>query len=230
MPSPSVALLVKRFLGLKHPVAEAAGVSSEGDPRLDRSHAASAQLAVAFSEGPAVLGESPGDPHQRVASLAGSLAGDRPCFADRRRFIACWCQAGEGVEALSSGEALDWQGVDGERGSPGRRDSRQTSSTPDLASRSKAPRSGPQRRERQPPGPASASRRDPGARRAARRRRAAPGSRASAQTNRQRWRVRADLGLLRSASGERALCRQSRPRRPARPGRSGSQGRVPARG
>ncbi len=82
MPSLSVALLVKRFLGLKHPVAEAAGMPGEGNARLDRAHAASAQLAVALFESHAVLGESPGDSHQGVAPLAWGLPGDRPGFAD----------------------------------------------------------------------------------------------------------------------------------------------------
>ncbi len=86
-------------------------MAGEGDPRLDRAHAASAQLAVALLEWIAVLGEPPGDPHQRVAALAGGLAGDRPRFADRRRFIASRRQAGVGVEALGGGEALDRQSM-----------------------------------------------------------------------------------------------------------------------
>jgi len=58
MPGSSVALLVEGFLGLQHPVGEAAGVAGKGDPRLDRSHAATAQLAVAHPEGSAMLGEA----------------------------------------------------------------------------------------------------------------------------------------------------------------------------
>jgi hypothetical protein len=80
MPSPSVALLVEGLLGLKHSVGKAAGVPRQGDPRLDRSHAAGAQLTVALFEGLAVLGEPPGDPHQRVAALSRGLAGDRPAL------------------------------------------------------------------------------------------------------------------------------------------------------
>jgi hypothetical protein len=48
-------------------------MAGEGDPRLDRPHAASAQLAVALFERRAVLGEPPGDSHQCVAALTRSL-------------------------------------------------------------------------------------------------------------------------------------------------------------
>jgi hypothetical protein len=112
MPSLSVALLVEGLLCLKHSVDKAAGVPRQGNPRLDRPHAASAQLAIALFEGLAVLGEPPGDPHQRVAALAWGLAGDRPGFANRRRFIAGRRQSGVGVEVLGGGEALDRQSMD----------------------------------------------------------------------------------------------------------------------
>jgi hypothetical protein len=119
VPGPSVSLFVEGLLALKHPVAKPAGVAGERHPGLDRAHPAAAQLAIALPKGLAVLGEPPGDRHQRVASLARRLARDRPRLADRRRLIARWRQAGRRVEPLGGREALDRQRVDRERGRPG---------------------------------------------------------------------------------------------------------------
>ena len=67
MPGPTIALLVEGLLSGKKGEAQPAGVAGERDARLDRRHAAPAQLVVAFAEAGAVLGQSPGDPHQGVA-------------------------------------------------------------------------------------------------------------------------------------------------------------------
>lgn len=84
-------------------------------------------------KGPQCWESPPGDAHQRVAALARGRPGDRPGLADSRRLIASRRQAGEGVEALGGGEALDRRGVDGEGRSPRCRDPRQRRQ--DLAGR-----------------------------------------------------------------------------------------------
>jgi hypothetical protein len=49
-PSLTITLLIEGFLGGEQPVGEAAGVSGQRDPGLDRGHATAAVLAVALRE------------------------------------------------------------------------------------------------------------------------------------------------------------------------------------
>jgi hypothetical protein len=46
----TITLLIEGLLGAQQSVGETAGMPGEGDPGLDRCHAAVAVLAVAFGE------------------------------------------------------------------------------------------------------------------------------------------------------------------------------------
>src|SRR5438093_9484247 len=86
-PAPSwltITLLVIGLLGPKQGMAEAAGVTSERDARLDRGEAAGSVVGRPFAEDRRCLREAPGDCHQRVAMVGQALPRDTAAAADRR--------------------------------------------------------------------------------------------------------------------------------------------------
>ena len=73
-------------MGNQQPVGQAAGVASDGDTSLDRSHASGTEFGVALGEARRVERQTPGDAHECVAVLGQALA--RRCGVVRTSRVA----------------------------------------------------------------------------------------------------------------------------------------------
>jgi hypothetical protein len=88
-------------------MAQPAGVAGQGDAGLDRTHAAGTQLVVALNEALAVLGEAPGDTHERVAVLGQTVAGDAAASVQAGGLPGGWRQPSGRVQVLGGREPGD---------------------------------------------------------------------------------------------------------------------------
>jgi len=74
----TIARFVEGLLGCQQGMAEPAGVPGQRHPGLDGTHAAGAEFLVALAEAGCVLGQAPGDAHERVAVLSQAWREMRP--------------------------------------------------------------------------------------------------------------------------------------------------------
>jgi hypothetical protein len=205
-------------------------VAGERDACLDRGHASRSELAVALSEGGAVVGKSPGDAHERVAMLGQALAADAPAAGDGRGLVGRRRKSGGRIEVFGRRPAFDRQAERAELRGANSRDARQGGQ--DLAGSLGEQRGqlaiGPGRCRLA--GSASGADRGRAERRAVRRPAAARAAASNARPRTRRSPRSSGPAPARAVTWWSVAGRRTLPRRPGPLARSASTASAPARG